>query len=273
MKKFLAPLLALMTVLSLSASAGAITNGGTLDGDDHPYVGLMVATIDGNPVWRCSGALISPTVYVTAGHCTESPANGALLWFESDLEPDPLEDFGYPFESSITGTTYTHPLYDPGAFFYYDLGLVILDEPVILDEYASLPDVDAVEGLLANKGRKGSTLTAVGYGLQQVSPPSNGMDMTRADKTRYQADLKIVTSKGVAGIGTPNFPDSRSLLVSGDARNGGTCFGDSGGPMLDGNVIMAVTSFGLNPVCAGVGGVYRIDGAVELGWINSITGM
>ncbi len=43
--------------------------------------------------------------------------------------------------------------------------------------------------------------------------------------------------------------------------------------MLDGNVIMAVTSFGLNPVCAGVGGVFRIDGEIELGWINSFPGV
>ncbi len=262
-----------MMVLGLSASAGAITKGGSLDGNDHPYVGLMVATIDGLPAWRCSGALISPTVYVTAGHCTTG-TTGAELWFNTDLEPDPSA-YNYPFVGEVSGTTLTHPLYDDSVFFYHDLGLVILEEPVMLDEYASLPGVDAVDGLLANKGRKGSTLTAVGYGLQQASPAKNvnGMDMTRADKTRYQADLKIVTSKGVAGIGTPNFPGSRSLLVSGDARNGGTCFGDSGGPMLDGNVIMAVTSFGLNPVCAGVGGVYRIDGAVELGWISSETGL
>jgi secreted trypsin-like serine protease len=272
MKKFLGPLLALMMVLGLSVSAGAITKGGTLDGDDHPYVGLMVAKIDGRPVWRCSGSLISSTVFVTAGHCTYGTTS-AEIWFESDLEAN-LEDSGYPFTGETSGKTHTHPLYDDSVFFYHDLGLVILDEPVVLDEYASLPDVDAVDGLLADKGRKGSTLTAVGYGLQQASPAKNenGMDMTRADRTRYQADLKIVTSKGVAGIGTPNFPGSRSLLVSGDARNGGTCFGDSGGPMLDGNVIMAVTSFGLNPVCAGVGGVYRIDGATELGWISSITG-
>ncbi len=50
----------------------------------------------------------------------------------------------------------------------------------------TVPDVDAVEGLLANRGRKGNTLTAVGYGLQQLSPPSNGMDMTPADKTRFR---------------------------------------------------------------------------------------
>lgn len=263
--KLLTPLLALLMVLGMATTASAITKGGTLDGEDHPYVGLMVATIDGTPVWRCSGTLISPTVYVTAGHCTYG-TTGAELWFESDLEPD-TSVYGYPFEGEVSGTTYTHPLYNDDVFFYYDLGIVVLDEPVYLDEYAQLPGVDFVDDLTVDKGRKGATLTAVGYGYQYSSPPSNGMDMTRADKTRYQADLMIVTDKGVAGIGTPQYPDSRSLILSGDAKNGGTCFGDSGGPSLYGDTIVAVTSFGLNPTCGGIGGVYRIDGADELGFI------
>ncbi len=122
--------------------------------------------------------------YVTAGHCTFGTTS-AEIWFETDLEAS-LVDSGYPFTGETSGTTFAHPLYDDSVFFYYDLGLVILDEPVFVDDYARLPDIDAVDGLLANKGRKGSTLTAVGYGLQQVSPPSNGMDMIRADRTRYQ---------------------------------------------------------------------------------------
>ena len=54
--------------------ASAITNG-ELDGNAHPYVGLMVAQdADGNPLWRCTGTLLSSTVFLTAGHCTEGPA-------------------------------------------------------------------------------------------------------------------------------------------------------------------------------------------------------
>ena len=48
---------------------------GTDDGNGHPYVGLMVAqNADGNPLWRCSGTLLSATVFLTAGHCVEAPA-------------------------------------------------------------------------------------------------------------------------------------------------------------------------------------------------------
>ena len=70
----------LMAVLSASAalaapSAQAITAGGNLDGNAHPYVGLMVAKdAAGTPLWRCSGTLLGPKLFLTAGHCTEPPA-------------------------------------------------------------------------------------------------------------------------------------------------------------------------------------------------------
>lgn len=60
-----------------------------------------------------------------------------------------------------------------------------------------------------------------------------------------------------------------SLLLSNNARTGGTCVGDSGGPSFigDSNVIAGVTSFGMNSTCAGTGGVYRIDRADDLEWL------
>ena len=261
--------LALVAVVALPA--GAITKGGELDGQDHPYVGLMVADdAAGNPMWRCSGTLISPWVYVTAGHCTDGAA-GATIWFETDLEPDPSA-FGYPFagDTSVEGTPYTHPLYDPNAFFLYDLGVVVLEEPYYTanGEYATLPDIDAVDDL--GHGRNAAEVTAVGYGLQQIRSNPAGPDFLLDDKTRYQASLFVVNTNGVAGIG--NLPDSNSMLLSGDAAHGGTCFGDSGGPMLDGDTLLAVNSFGLNGNCAGVGGAFRIDRAAELDWIGNFLG-
>jgi hypothetical protein len=259
----------LLGATAAAAPAAAVTRGGTLDGQDHPYVGLMVSSVevDGElvPQSRCSGSLISPTVYVTAGHCTFG-ADSVEIWFETDLEPDPAE-YGYPFEgaTSVTGTPYTHPLYDDNAFYYYDLGVVVLDEPVVLDTYASLPEEGVVDTLGA--GRKEAVVTAVGYGLQAASVNPVKPEKTVADLTRYQADLFIVNKEGVAGIGA--LPDSNSIALSGDAKHGGTCFGDSGGPALVGDTIVAVNSFGLNGNCAGIGGMFRIDRAQELEFIRS----
>jgi hypothetical protein len=275
--------------LATMSPVSAITRGGELDGDDHPYVGLMVAAdFEGGELvagWRCSGTLISPTIYVTAGHCTEGlgAEDFVFVWTRSDLEPDPSV-WGYPFDflgiDSVTGTAHTHPLYVPGAFFLYDLGVVVLDEPVVLSEYAQLPTAGEIDDYMAaeGKGRKKATITAVGYGLQKAvsnptAPPGNPDNgplpspVDIAEKTRYQADLMIVDTRGVAGIGS--IPDSNSIILSGDAKHGGTCFGDSGGPGLIGDTIVAVNSFGLNGNCAGIGGMFRIDRDIELGWINS----
>ncbi len=284
-KKFLLLAGVAALVAATMAPAGAVTRGGELDGNDHPYVGLMVAKDkDGNPMWRCSGTLISDTVFVTAGHCTYGAA-GAEIWFESDLEPDPFGDYGYPFEgpTSYSGTPYTMDGHTDPTWFLYDLGVVVLDgSGADLGPYPSLPDVDELDTL--GKGRKSSTVTAVGYGLQEIveGPACVGPEdcdagdffdpKYRADKTRYQADLMVVDSQGVGGLGNvTNSTDALagSFMVSGDSKHGGTCFGDSGGPMLmNDSVLVGVNSFGLNPNCAGVGGAFRVDQQVSLNFIN-----
>jgi hypothetical protein len=262
MRKLLAAVFAFAMAATLASTAGAITRGGTLDGDDHPYVGLMVNIGPNGPVSRCSGTLISPTVYVTAGHCTEGAVR-VEIWFDSDVEAG-LGTNGYPFTGDVGGTPYDHPLYLPEAFYLYDLGVVVLDKPYVLDEYAQLPEPGVVDTL--PRGRNAPGVTAVGYGLQAASV--NGKK-DRAERVRYQADLKIVDTNGVAGIG--KIPGSNSMTVSGDAKHGGTCFGDSGGAFLieDTNILVGVTSFGLNGNCAGIGGVFRIDRDLELGFIES----
>ena len=125
----LATVIMLSLVFSFVGTAQAVTDG-ELDGNGHPYVGLMVAqAADGTPLWRCSGTLISPTVFLTAGHCTEAPAAHAEIWFAADVQAGQPGN-GYPFTGDVGGTTYLHPQFDPNAFFLFDLGVVVLDTPV-----------------------------------------------------------------------------------------------------------------------------------------------
>jgi secreted trypsin-like serine protease len=252
----------------LALPANAITNG-DLDGDGHPYVGLMVAKdYSGNPMWRCTGTMISPTVFLTAGHCTQEPAAKAEIWFESEVvRGDP--GFGYPVEgpTSVTGMTMTHPDYLPGAFYLYDLGVVILDEPLEIDTYAVVPIEGFLDGLAARRGKQDTTITAVGYGLQRIRVNPAGPSFTMSDLTREKAVLNLVSVRGTMGV-----PRGTSVILSANANTGGTCFGDSGGPLFydASNVIVAVTSFGINGNCAGVGGGYRIDMPDDLDWIHYV---
>ena len=259
MKKVtIALLLTLTLVFSTIGAASAITDG-ELDGNGHPYVGLMVAQDeDGNPLWRCSGTLLSPTIFLTAGHCTEAPAAHVEIWFDADVESG-IPENGYPFTGDVGGTPYTHPDYDPNAFFLHDLGVVVLDEPVFMDEYGVLPELNQLDRLKTRRGKQNVTFTAVGYGLQEINPVH-----VEAERVRMVSHPRLIQING--GI-VGNF----SLLLSNNHSTGGTCFGDSGGPNFigDTNVIAGVTSFGLNGNCAGTGGVYRVDTADDLNWLYS----
>jgi len=250
---------AIVALLLSSLPAQAVTYG-ELDGDGHPYVGLMVAQdAEGEPLWRCSGTLISPTVFLTAGHCTEDPAEHVEIWFDADVESG-IPDNGYPNTGDVGGTPFTHPDYDPDAFFIRDLGVVELDAPVDMEEYGELPTLDQLDAL---KPRRQTTFTAVGYGLQKSFPTAASWK-TQADRVRMVAEPHLLQ------INT-GFTGDFSLLLSNNAHTGGTCFGDSGGPNFlgDSNVVAGVTSYGLNSTCGGTGGVFRMDRSWSLDWVNS----
>lgn len=264
--------LALVAALTLSAcgadlsaavpdDAGLSTSitYGALDGDGHPMVGLMIAQdASGNPLWRCSGTLLSPTVFLTAGHCTELPAAHVEIWFDGDVESG-IPANGYPFTGDVGGTPWVHPDYDPAAFFRADVGVVVLDDPYELAEYATLPTVDQLDALATRRGRQNTSFTAVGYGLQRINPV-----FVEAERVRMVATPRLLQ------INAPGFTGDFSLLLSNNASTGGTCFGDSGGPNFLGDslVVAGVTSFGLNGNCAGTGGVFRMDRAAPLEWVQ-----
>ena len=253
-----AAMAALLLVVAIPVAA--ITDG-DLDGDGHPYVGLMVAQLaDGTPLWRCSGTLLSPTLFLTAGHCTEAPAAHVEIWFDADVQSG-IPANGYPFTGDVGGTPYTHPNYNPNAFYLFDLGVVVLDEPMVMDEYGELPDQDVLDKMARRRGLQDVTFTAVGYGLQEIFPDA-------ASWKENNVRVRIVAYPHLIQINGGLVGDF-SLLLSNNHATGGTCFGDSGGPNFvgDSNTIGGVTSFGLNGNCAGTGGVYRVDKADDLNWL------
>lgn len=286
MRKLLVTLAALIAALAIVVvPAGAITDG-ELDGTGHPFVGLMVAQDeDGAPLWRCSGTLLSDGVYLTAGHCTETPADHAEIFFASGpINTDPAYTAarlagatpaeacalpavtGYPCHGDVGGTPYTHPDYYSAPFFVHDAGVVVLDEPFASPNgtYGALPAEDALDSL---KPRRTTVFTAVGYGLQKSFPDAAGWK-DEAQRTRMVANPHLVQ------INVPGFTGDFSLLLSNNANTGGTCFGDSGGPNFlgDSNVVAGITSFGLNSTCAGTGGVFRTDRENVRDWVLGFLG-
>lgn len=255
----------LMAILALSTVriASAITDG-SLDGNLHPHVGLLIFDVDGDPAFRCSGTLLSPTILLTAGHCTDG-TSGGRVWFEADVQTNQVA-LGYPF-GGATSVEFcdiaTHPQFGQGSFVLHDVGVVTLCKPVVRSAYGAMPTVNQLDGLKTKRGQQNVTFTAVGYGLQKSFP-------TAASFHDVALKIRMVATPKLNQINT-GFTGDFSLLLSNNAHTGGTCFGDSGGPNFLGgsNVVAAVTSFGINGNCAGTGGVFRMDRQNVLDFVNS----
>jgi Trypsin len=261
-------ILGLVLLLSTVGAALAVTNGRP-DGNNHPYVGLLVFDDAEGPAWRCSGSLIAPNVVLTAGHCTDG-AVAARVWFDENVQTNTE----YPFsgDTSYDGVPHTYPGFCiecgnglPG-FAAGDVGVVVLTEPVTMDEYAGLPEAGLV-GTLKNK----TPVDIVGYGVQfQAKIPGNQLPQPppfyrwTGPRVRLYAPTELVSGKFV------HSDEFLRLAMNASGGSGGTCFGDSGGPDLLGgtNTVLAVNSYVTNVNCSGVGYSARVDIPEVLEWIE-----
>lgn len=260
MKKYkvLAMLFVVILMLVTVIPVQAVTDG-ELDGNGHPFVGLMLFKATDGYWYTCSGTLLSSTVFLTAGHCTaDAVAGDVYLWFD----PSPVADDGYLYRSTADtkGTPYAPANY---SFPSFDVGVVVLDTPVVKSTYGVLPKLDQLDVLKTKRGKQDVTFTAVGYGMQKSFPTAASWK-DQSDYNRWVAYPKLNQ------INVPGFTGAFSLLLSNNAHTGGTCFGDSGGPNFLGstNIVAGVTSFAINGNCAGTGGVFRMDWAGALDFVN-----
>ena len=261
--------------VTAAAPASAIT-GGTDTGGLFPNVGMIVFYDSSGGRYRCSATLVSPTVLLTAGHCTDGTVGRTAVTFAPRIAeqppsglptaadpsrgytPEELEAAGYE-----SGTAYTHPAYSNFTDLdnWNDVGVVVLDEPYTKAAPVDIADVGTLDAIPQKRFTK-TLFTMVGYGTEVRKPldgPQKAVPMSFPLRRQYveQPGQKL-TPQVFQTNGNEHDPFG----------GGGTCFGDSGGPALLGGEIVGVTSYTYTGNCRYLGGYQRVDIPVVEAWLD-----
>ncbi len=228
---------------------------GTLD-TTHLGVGtLLVRLSSGELFWECSGTLIAPRVFLTAGHCTSAVQS----WQDKGISQAVYVSFDTQFSQSASlvsvAALVTHPdfnlLYNIDSDTY-DLGIVLLATPVFDRPITRLPTAGLLDSLHL---KPGTSVTAVGYGVDsndRHGAPSPGFVYSdtgfRAFGTLFYRSL------------TPAFITVTQLANQGSDN---MCFGDSGGPdfiQVNGEEQLVAINVVVNSYsCEETAWLYRLD--------------
>jgi V8-like Glu-specific endopeptidase len=226
---------AVLCALLTAAPAAAITNG-TPDAGAHPNVGGLVSPTqydDGTWLY-CSGTLIAPTVFLTAAHCADD-GERVRVTFDTAYEDG---------DKTYTGTFEADPAYNQSQSDPHDIAVVVLDKPVRGIEPAQLPEAGSLSDLPSTQ-----QFTSVGYGAYAVPRGPGGHQF-------LYDDVRMVATGTLNSI-TPTWLRISMNPATGD---GGTCYGDSGGPNFLGttDTVAAITITG-DAICRATNVDYRLD--------------
>lgn len=245
-------LLLIVFLLVVVPLASAITFGQP-DGTGHPNVGAMIVLEpDGEYYFYCSGTLIAPDVFLTASHCTAAAAaygaapEDVFVTFDSEFDPNDLQDANlYPGKYDIN-PNYGHDMHN-----LHDVAVIILDSPITDPNIipASLPPAGLLNDMKEDKALKGQDFVTVGYGTLR-DDKTKGPHALGSYGERYFAEQTFQALK----------PYWLQLSMNPATGNGGTCFGDSGGPHFLGetDIVVSLTVTG-DAWCRATDVTYRLD--------------
>ncbi len=261
--------------VTAAAPANAITGGTDTGPNRFQNVGLILF-YDQDGRFRCSATLVSPTVLLTAAHCTDGTLGKTLVTFDdfiAEQAPTPfpaaanpavgytsaeIEKAGY-----LSGTAHTHPQYSNFTDLknWNDVGVIVLDHPYTKAQPAPIADVGTLDRIPQKTFTK-TLFTQVGYGTEvrqaEIGPQKPTPQSFPLRRQFVQSPGQKLTPQVFQVNGNEHDPFG----------GGGTCFGDSGGPALLNGEIVGVTSYGLTSNCRYIGGYQRVDIAVAQAFLS-----
>lgn len=239
--------------LLVASRASAITYGEP-DGGDHPNVGaILIEDETGQKIVECSGTLISPTVFLTAAHCVDDSTVPFWITFDSTITAN---------SRLYTGTVHLNPAYNQTGSDPGDLAVIVFARPIRGIPPAALPPAGMLDRMSADGTLRNQTFTAVGYGLQEVILGEGPPDFAPNYERR----------RAVSSFSALN--DAWLRLSQTQATDdGGTCYGDSGGPIFLGSgdaetsVVAAIAVAG-DELCMATNVTYRLDTAAARAFLG-----
>ena len=226
--------------------AQAITFGQP-DGNGHPNVGAMIVLEPDGSMWLyCSGTLISPTVFLTAAHCTAAAAAYGAAPEDVFVTFDPVYDENATLHP---GTYHLNPNYGHDMHDLHDVAVIVLDESITDITPAALPPAGLLDDMKKAHELKGQQFVTVGYGRLRDDKTKAWQAIGDAGE-RYFADQTFLALK----------PYWLQISMNPSTGSGGTCYGDSGGPHFlgDTDMVVSLTVTG-DAWCRATDVTYRLD--------------
>lgn len=240
-------LLSVGLLLAAVQPAAAIVYGeADANPEEFPNVGAIVAVVEQDGVDShfviCSGTLIKRGVFLTAAHCLP-PGDEAFpdifhISFSQDLDPGAGPEF-----LAIEGYV-RHPEFNRRQSNPYDIGVVYFEDTTGL---APAEVATADLGALTKKQLRSAMFTAVGYGAVRQERVKGWQGITD-NLERRQADQGALSLQKAW----------LTLSMNQATGDGGTCYGDSGGPHFRSGKVVSITVTG-DAVCKATDKTYRLD--------------
>jgi secreted trypsin-like serine protease len=233
--------LAIVLELALAAPVAAIVYGTVDTQNRYANVGALILESDGVREVNCSGTLISPTIFLTAAHCAR---DGRRAWasFEVAIE-EPVTNQ----TRTYAGTVRRHPSFACcGSNDTFDVAVVVLDRPVNGITPAGLPSANQL-GTMSSQALNSATFVAAGYGTVRETRKGASQPLFWDPHRRY-AEQTVLSLE----------PAWLNLSMNQATGDGGTCYGDSGGPHFLGTTVVSLTVTG-DVWCKATDKTYRLD--------------